>query len=344
MKNRNRNLFRLIAVGLFSIIFLTLLTVSFYGYVLEQIGVNHAENVRSYKYHFVMIVTNSDSKFWNDVYESVREAAAGQDAYVELKEKNLSSEYTMVDLMDMSIAAKVDGIFLECSEGEQLEERINIADAHGIPVVTILNGAPTSERKSYIGINPYQIGQAYGYELEKLIGELKEESGRDSYRIKVLLNDSALDSDQFQAYNQINNMMVNLESTSGLVETEAIRIPADGAFESEEIVRNLFQNELWTPDIIVCMDEMDTEAVYQALIDYNRVGETLVIGYYKSEAALGAVERGTMAMSLYIDTAQMGKCSAQAMMEYIQEGRTNSFYSVDLEFINKENVKEFRTN
>ena len=38
MSKKNKNLFRLVAAGLFSILFLTLLTISFYGYVLEQIG------------------------------------------------------------------------------------------------------------------------------------------------------------------------------------------------------------------------------------------------------------------------------------------------------------------
>lgn len=57
-------------------------------------------------------------------------------------------------------------------------------------------------------------------------------------------------------------------------------------------MRSLFQNPQGPADIIVCMDEVDTEAVYQAVIDYNSVGKTQVIGYYKSRAALEAVRKG----------------------------------------------------
>ncbi len=356
MNKKNKSLFRLVGLGLFSILFLTLMTISFYGYVLEQIGVEHAENVRSYDHHFVMIVANSDSRFWNDVYDSVREEAAKENAYVELKGKSQSSEYTMVDMMDMSIAAKVDGILLECTDEENLDEKVNEASEKGIPVITILNDAPATERKSFVGINPYQLGQAYGYQLEKMIQKLvmEREDGREApghsgsgeepealLRVTVLLNDSSIDSNQFQIYNQINNMMVTSDKTAGLVRTEAVRIPSDGAFESEEIVWNLFQNEEGPPDIIVCMDEVDTEAVYQAVIDYNRVGATQVIGYYKSRTTLEAVKRGTMAMSLFIDTEGMGKNSVKAMMECIRDGRTNSFYSVDLQFITQENAAAF---
>ena len=345
MSKKNKNLFRLVAAGLFSILFLTLLTISFYGYVLEQIGVDHAENVRNYRYHFVMIVANTDSRFWNDVFDSVREEAAKQEAYVELKEKNQSSINTMVDLMDMSIAAKVDGIILECTDEENLDEKVNEATEKGIPVVTILNDAPASERKSFVGINPYQLGQAYGCQLEKMIRKLESEGGgRDregEYRITVLLNDSSIDSNHFQIFNQINNMMVTSEATAELVKAEAVRIPSGGAFESEEIVWNLFQSAKGPPDIIVCMDEVDTVAVYQAVIDYIRVGKTQVIGYYKSKTTLDAVRRGTMAMTFCIDTEEMGRYSVKAMMECIRDGRTNSFYSVDLQFVTRENADEF---
>lgn len=339
MDNRKKSLLLLVLVGLLGIVFLTLLTSSFYGYVLKKIGVEHAENTNAYQYHYVMIINNLDSQFWNDVYESVREEAALHDAYVELKGKNQSSEYTTVDFMDMSIAAKVDGILLEYTGEAYLEERINEATARGIPVVTILNDAPTTDRKSYVGINSYQLGQEYGNQILKILPE-------DSKKIRVLmfLHDNSIDSNQSQIFNQINNRMVTSKETADRIRVEEIKIPSGRAFESEEIVRNLFQNTQGPPDIIVCMDEVDTEAVYQAVIDYNSVGDTLIVGYYKSKATLDAVIKGTMAMTLCIDTRQMGKYSVQALTESIHDGRTNSFYSVDLQFVTKENASNFINN
>ena len=286
MDRNKRKLFWLVLAGLFCIVFLTLLTISFYGYVLEKIGVEYAENSRTYDRHFVMIVGNTESQFWKDTYACVREEAAGQNAYVELKGTSQSSSYTMTDFMDMSIAAKVDGILLECTAEEALEGKINEANEKGIPVVTILNDAPKTGRKSHVGINPYQLGQEYAGQIWKILPKDK-----DNLRITVLLHDNAIDSNQSQIFNQINNLMVTSEETQGRVRVEEIRISSERAFESEEIVWNLFQNEQGAPDIIVCMDEVDTEAVYQAVIDYNRVGETQILGYYKSPATLEAVRR-----------------------------------------------------
>lgn len=331
MDNRKKGLVVLVLCGLLGIIFLTLLTSSFYGFVLKKIGVEHAENTRTYQYHYVMIIDNLDSPFWNDVYESVQKEAALHEAYVELKGKKQSSQYTTVDFMDMSIAANVDGILLEFTGEEGLEERINEASKRGIPVVTILNDAPTTERKSYVGINSYQLGQEYGNQILKILPENASE-----VRIIMLLHDNSIDSNQSQIFNQINNRMVTSKETADRIKAEVIKIPSGRAFESEEIVRNLFQNSQGPPDIIVCMDEVDTEAVYQAVIDYNRVGETQVIGYYTSKTTMEAVQKGTMAMTLDIDTSQMGQYSVQALTESIKDGRTNSFYSVDLEFIDNQ--------
>lgn len=339
MDNRKKSLLLLVFSGLFGIVFLTLLTSSFYGYVLRKIGVEHAENTNTYRYHYVMIINNLDSQFWNDVYKSVREEAALHDAYVELKGKNQSSEYTTVDFMDMSIAARVDGILLEFTGEAQLEERINEATARGIPVVTILNDAPTTDRKSYVGINSYQLGQEYGNQILNMLPKNSKK-----IRAMMLLHDNSTDSNQSQILNQINNRIITSDETGDRIKIEEIKIPSGRAFESEEIVRNLFQNSQGPPDIIICMDEVDTEAVYQAVIDYNCVGETQVIGYYKSKATLDAVRKGTMAMTLCIDTRQMGKYSVQALTESIHDGRTNSFYSVDLQFVTKENASDFISN
>ncbi|MEY8354057.1 substrate-binding domain-containing protein [Lachnospiraceae bacterium 54-53] len=339
MDNRKKSLLLLVLGGMSGIVFLTLLTSSFYGYVLKKIGIEGAENTSVYQYHYVMVVDNLDSQFWNDVYESVREEAALHGAYVELKGKSQSSEYTTVDFMDMSIAARVDGILLEFTGEIHLEDRINEATARGIPVVTLLNDAPTTDRKSYVGINSYQLGQEYGNQILKM---LPKDAGET--RVLMFLHDNSTDSSQSRIFNQLNNRLVTSGDTGDRVRAEEIRIPSGRAFESEEIVRSLFQNTQGPPDIIVCMDEVDTEAVYQAVIDYNSVGETQIIGYYKSKATLEAVMKGTMAMTLCIDTGQMGRYGVQALTESIHDGRTNSFYSVDLQFVTRENASDYLYN
>jgi ribose transport system substrate-binding protein len=70
----------------------------------------------------------------------------------------------------------------------------------------------------------------------------------------------------------------------------------------------------------------------------NKVGELQLLGYYKSDQILEAVRKGNIPVTLVIDTEQMGRYCVQALEEYLQEGHANSYYSVDLQFVTKENV------
>ena len=55
-------------------------------------------------------------------------------------------------------------------------------------------------------------------------------------------------------------------------------VDSSADFDTEEFVRDMFVNEESLPDVLVCMDEVVTECVYQALVDYNQVGNVKVIG------------------------------------------------------------------
>ena len=60
-------------------------------------------------------------------------------------------------------------------------------------------------------------------------------------------------------------------------------IDSSSGFDTEEFVRDIFVSEENLPDVLVCMDEVVTECVYQALVDYNQVGNVDVVGFYYSD-------------------------------------------------------------
>lgn len=140
----------ILMIGIFIIIFLSLITNSYYQNVQKQLGATGIGDAKVYRYHYVMIVEDSEMKFWKDVFRSVKEAAEEQDALVELMGGSMSSDLEIGDYIDMSIAAKVDGIILEYIGNRRLERRIAEAEAAGIPVVTVLEDAPNTSRKSYV--------------------------------------------------------------------------------------------------------------------------------------------------------------------------------------------------
>ena len=306
-----------------------------YRQILNRAGVEEAESYVTYGRHLVMIVNGEDAEFWQAVYESMQKTASEGDAYVELKGIGRNSNYSMTDWMDIAIASGVDGIALQNTAARGLDAKINEAVAAGIPVVTLLNDAPLTGRTSHIGVNGYAIGQAYAARLLDMIGE-----GEERVRVTVLLTDAETDRFQYQVYSQINTELVTNEKTAGRTEIDAVRLPDAGPFESEEVIRELFREEEDRPDYVVCFSSLVTDAVYQAVIDYNLAGQTQIIGYYLSPTTRSALLSGNVAVTMMPDTESLGSQSADALLEQLDEGRTNSYYNVNMQFLTGEDLAQ----
>jgi ribose transport system substrate-binding protein len=118
-------------------------------------------------------------------------------------------------------------------------------------------------------------------------------------------------------------------------------ISNDNEFDSEEAIRDIFVGSDTVPDILVCMEEVDTECACQAIVDYNKVGQVAIVGSYSSDIVLEAIKKNLAALTVAINTAQLGRESVQALNEYQKMGYVNNYYNVDLDIINKDNVNSY---
>lgn len=76
------------------------------------------------------------------------------------------------------------------------------------------------------------------------------------------------------------------------IKIQAQSLIPENKFDIEEAIRTIFQSPEGPPQILVCMDEVTTECAYQAMIDFNMVGEVKIIGYYVSDTIREAVDKG----------------------------------------------------
>lgn len=329
-KEKFRGLLFLLAGGIL-LLFIWLIN-SYFEVIMRREGLTDTELEKIYQYHYIMIVDNRNTSFWQAVYENASEEAKAQDAVVELRGIGWTQDYDKADFMDMSIAAQVDGIILEYNGEAGLDNKINEAEEKGIPVVTIVNDAPKTRRQSFVGITDYQLGQAYGAQVAALVNE-------DTTRVLVLLNrDKSQEITQNQLYSQINSAIVE-KSGAGRVKVQAQNLMSKSQFDAEEAIRNIFQSHEGPPEILVCLDEITTECACQAMIDFNMVGEVQVVGYYTTRTIIDALAKGLIPMTFTMDTVQIGKYSVEALTEYHYEGRVNSYYNVDLNFITGGDVR-----
>ncbi len=296
----------------------------------EELGIQ-----REYKSHYVIIPDDYTSPLWQDIYRSAKTAAEASDAYVELLGDWEAGDYTPLSYVDIAIAAKADGIIVRPDGTANMRDAIARADAAGIPVVTVIDDDTASSRKSFVGFNNYQLGAAYGQQILGCVDG-------DTRKITVL----------FKSGNSGNELIFrNLKGVieDGLsaeqkknVEIQSLTIRAQSTFDAEEVIRDLIHEEDTRPDILVCMNETDSESAYNAMVDYNQVGDIDIIGYYQSETILDAIEKGIVPMAFTLDTEQMGQYCVEALEEYRTMGYTSNYMSVDLNVITQQNVEAYR--
>ena len=192
-----------------------------------------------------------------------------------------------------------------------------------------------SKRQSFVGVSDYQLGSVYGEKVAEYVTE-------DTESILILLKKNIDDMNQSQIYTQISNAVQAKAGPSQNIQITGKNLRLTGTFETEEAVTDIFQQRDKVPDILVCMDEETTECARQAVLDFNLAGKVTIIGYYSSEDILTAVEKGVISVTCDVDTEQLGRYSIEALTAYQKDGRTNSYYNVDINFLDKDVVREMR--
>jgi len=86
---------------------------------------------------------------------------------------------------------------------------------------------------------------------------------------------------------------------------------------------------------------LNTTCVYQAVVDYNKVGKINIIGYYDSDTICRAIERNVIYATISVNTKQLGMNCVSALDEYKESGHVSEYFSVDILLITSDNVSEY---
>lgn len=348
-KNLNKN--NVFAVTTFSLISLMVL-ITLGGMVFFKVqydksnSVGEQEEYIGYDRYYALITSDDRADFWQSVYNGAREEGMNASAYVEFFAGNMGTRYTMEERMEIAIAADVDGIIVEGEDNASLRSKIIKAGESGIPVVVINQDVTESGRISFVGIGRYDLGQAYGRQTcrlaEKILEERVKESGGDDLvkrlQIRVLISQEADSNGQNLLLSGIREEIAANEALENKIELDTYTIDDSGAFTAEESIRDIFMGQDEVPDILVCLTEIYTTCAYQAVIDYNRVGITNIIGYYDSENVRAGVDKEVIYCTISMDTKQMGRYCVDALSEYLDLGHVSEYFTVDTYVVNKENV------
>ncbi len=293
-----------------------------------------------YDAYYVLIEDGHDSTLWNSIYEGARkEGEENCNAYVEYLGKNLTADYTVQDKLRIAIDSGVDGIILNGGSSEETDRLLSEAVGKGIPVVTALDDSAYNLRKCFVGVNNYILGQEYS----QLCWELLSENPRDS-RVVVLIDSSTTGTGKNTMFWSMRETMDEKIQEAGWeydIQVQAVSIDSSNAFVTEETIRKLLVTEEAHPDILICLSETDTRRAYEAVVDYIKVGEVRILGYYKSDAILDAIQKKIISSTVVVDGEQLGSFCVQALTEYRETGYVNGYFPIDTYVIDENNVGQY---
>ena len=290
------------------------------------------DNIRSYDRHY-LFVSSDESQMLRDIYERTAEACEAGGAYLEWCGKDTPGNYTAAECIDISTAMKADGIIVYPDGSDGLEEAVTAASEAGIPVVTILRDLEGSGRISYVGVSSYQVGDLYGGQLLSLL-----HNGENNV---VLLADAGSSENEAQfLYTQMVQAVRNGAPSGRTMNLRIESVDSSTDFDAEEVIRDLLLGKD-RPDILICLNSVQTECAIQALIEYNLVGKVQVIGYYVTDQILQALRQDMIPVTMTIDTFALGDDSVQALDEYLELGRVSSYYNIALSGVTPTTVERF---
>lgn len=315
----------LIAIIITLVIILTIYGMDYYrGKFLGNFLENSTEDNQLYTKHVALILENTDSEFGNSIYEGARIKGKELGIYVENFGKTLPFDYSVEERLKMAIASGVDGIIIQGNINENITEQIDYASKSEIPVVTILEDLPTSSRISFVGVNQHQLGKNYGKQILKA----KDNQSRDVESVLVLIDTKEQDKGYDIIFSSIKESLSDNE-----LEVDAKIINRQNPFSVEEVIHDIIMIEKNAPDIIVCLNPIDTITAYQILVDYNKVGQIAIIGYYNSEVIQRAIDRKIIDSTIVIDTKQVGEYSVETIGEYFATGIVSEYISVGIDIV-----------
>ncbi len=286
----------------------------------------------SYQYHYMFIGKTEDSYTSNYIYDEAKKYGDEHGAYVERLGEFLNANYTYTDYLKMAIAMKVDGIILEGVADDETGEYINEAYDAGIPTITLMSDCPGSKRKSFIEIGDYNLGREYGRIVIKITKTRTPKV--------MLLEDKQISSERDDVLKGFQDTLRN-EGNHLDVDLVTEKLNGTANFRIIDEVKSILADEEKRPDILICMNERDTQMVYQAIKDYDLTNTVQIVGSSISESLLKAVRDGEFAALVDANAKQAGMVCVDALNNYMKTADIDQHIIIEDTVITNQNVERY---
>lgn len=327
-----------IVIIILSITLFCLLSVSiFHSRRLNKMVIesqNSIVNNGSEKYNFAVILHKNDDPYWNGIQSGIEGMAKDKNVDLEINYTNGEDEYDQtLRYMDMAILSNVEGIITHGYDTKEFSDMINKAVERGIPVITIDSDTPNSERSIFVGTNDFELGSIAGKQIIKALNE--------KGNIAIILNDSE-NKKSDNGSNIVAGVKDAIKNYKN-IKIEVVEISDTGILGAKNVLWDIINNYK-TVNVIICTSTNDTIGISQQLVDYNKVGDFVVIGYGNSSEILKYIEKGVIYCSLIPDPVMIGSKSIESLINIKENRRSSSYILTDINIADSNNIQSYIEN
>lgn len=281
-------------------------------------------------YHYAMIDQVSDEEFTAKVHKGALDAATELGVAVEMSNVRPSRMYSVDELFDMALDARVDGIAIQVSNSESVLPSFEKAKDLGIPVVIFETDSFSLKNITTIGTNGFQAG----YEA----GKLAIKCSQGEADIAVILNRFS-SSDETVSKNLKISGMVDAFKDYPNMKISVVQRTDGGVFGAEKVAKDILRDNP-NVNMIVAFNEMDTLGIIDVIVDANKVGTVDIIGYGALPEIMKYVKRGVVYGTVASDPYRIGYECIKALADISKSGYTSAYFDTGVFTYTKDNIEE----
>lgn len=282
-------------------------------------------------YHFYFITQNSTDPFWREVIMGANKAAKDNNVVIEFCSPRFNDPKEQLKYLDIAILSKVDGIITHVPTTGDFTSLIDRAFFKGIPVITFENDDNKSKRYSFVGVNSFEVGKKAAELMIKATG------GRANIAI-ITSND--LNQDLVE-----NNLKMNgfFSAIKDYPEMKVVKTYTSkmGILSAEEITQKIIDSQEKI-NAIFTVSSADTLGAAQLIVDRNKVGEIILVGYGGSEEIIRYIDKEIIYGTISSDPFQMGYESVKALIDIKSSKNVPYYINTELKVLTKETIEEFK--
>jgi ribose transport system substrate-binding protein len=283
------------------------------------------------KYHFYFIAQNSVDPFWTEVIRGVQKSAKDNNVAIEFYAPRFNDPNEELKHIDIATLSKVDGIITHVSSAGEFTTAIDNAYNSNIPVITFENDDSKSKRQTFVGINSFIIGS----EAAKML--IEATGGKANIAV---ISSEDTNQDSVEQNLKMSGFISTLKEYPNIkiIENYSSKI---GVLSAEEITQKIIDSEDKI-NAIFTVSSADTLGVAQFIVDRNRVGDIILVGYGSSERILRYIEKGIIYGTVASNAYKMGYDGLKAMVDIKEDKPISTIIDTEIEVITKNNLDQYK--